>query len=215
MHLAGTMSWQIHEGIDQHLAMALYVRDIAGLDPYVVTEPDVGALHPAVSPPPIERGGGGADAAFDLRAAVQQWPTWWARALQQVPATTVEEAQEAAPPSPPQWRGVENLPAVRALVQRYHRDFWRWLDTVDHEEPERHRGRRGSSDPLHLTRFVNAYQHRLGRPVRPFTLHLRLLPLQQPVGWVLDEQQVVLSTGLREDARALEQLLAPVIAVLA
>ncbi|MFD0485397.1 hypothetical protein ACFQ46_22620 [Kineococcus sp. GCM10028916] len=215
MHRAGTISWQIREGIDKHLAMALYIRDAAGLDPYVVTEPDVGALHPTVLSQPTDQTGASVDATLDLRAAVQQWPTWWARALQQVPATTVEEAQEAAPPSPPEWHGVHDLPAVRALVQRHHRDFWSWLDTADQGELDRYRGQRGSGDPLHLTRFVNAHEHQLKRPARPFTLHLRLLPLQQPVGWVLDEQQVVLSTGLREDARALEQLLAPVIAGLA
>ena len=234
MHLAGTMSWQISEGIDQCLAMALYVRDAAGLERYVVTEPDVGALEPAVPAPagsghhrtPDEAHDEAHDEdEVDLGQAVREWPIWWARSLQQVPPeappATADEALRMGPPSPPHWHGLQDLPAVRALAQRHHRDFWRWLNTVEHDEIERHhgsrRGRRGgsSSDPLHLTRFVNAYEHRLGRPVRPFTLRLRLLPLQQPAGWVLDERQVLLSTALRGDAPALEELLEPVVSALA
>ncbi|WP_337063411.1 hypothetical protein [Kineococcus sp. G2] len=240
MRFATTMSWQIREGIDQHLAMALYVRDAAGLQRYVVTEPDVGALVPAVSAP---AGSGhhrtpdethrrtqneahdedevGADvgADVDLSQAVREWPIWWARALHQVPPTqpptTPEELREAAPPAPPDWHGLQDLPAMRTLAERHHHDIRHWLREIKHNEIERCRGRRGSSDPLHLTRFVNAYAPRLRRRVRPFTLHLRLLPLQQPAGWVLNEQQVLLSTALREDADALERLLEPVVSALA
>ncbi|WP_432485829.1 hypothetical protein, partial [Kineococcus esterisolvens] len=228
VRFATTMSWQIREGLDQHLAMALYVRDAAGLQRYVVTEPDVGALAPAV---PAPAGSGhhltpdeddvGADvgADVDLSQAVREWPIWWARALHQVPLTqpptTPEELREAAPPAPPDWHGLQDLPAMRTLAERHHHDIRHWLREIKHNEIERCRGRRGSSDPLHLTHFVNAYAQRLGRRVRPFTLHLRLLPLQQPAGWVLDEQQVLLSTALREDADALERLLEPVVSALA
>ncbi|WP_380159298.1 hypothetical protein [Kineococcus sp. R86509] len=216
MHFAGTMSWQIREGIDHNLAMALYVRDAAGLEPYVVTEPDVSVLDPPV-PTHVATGGGdsSAQAMTDLRLAVREWPTWWTRALQQVSATTPQEAQEAGPPAPPEWRGLQDLPTMRALAQLHHPDFWRWLDAPKHTERERQRGQHGGSDPLHLTHLVNGYERRLGRPVRPFTLHLRLLPLQQSVGWVLDEQQILLSTRLREDAAAMERLLEPVILALA
>jgi len=212
MHFAA-MSWQIREGIDPNVAMALYVRDAAGLEPYVVTEPDVGALYPLV-PVTTDSDVSGDHGAVDLRLAVREWPTWWARALQQVPATTPQEAQEAAPPAPPEWRGLQDLPAMRALAQRHHRDFWRWLDIPEHVEARRQRGQ-GGGDPLFSTHLVDGYAQRLGRPAHPFVLHLRLLPLSQPVGWVLDEQQVVLSTGLREDTSALERFLAPVISALA
>ena len=214
MHFAGTMSWQISAGIDQNLAMALYVRDAAGLEPYVVTEPDVGVLDPAVHAT-TDSDTSSDHAVVDLRLAVREWPTWWARALQQVPATNIREAQDAGPPAPPEWLGLQDLPAMRALAQRHHHDFWRWLDVAEHIQGERQRGPRGRSDRLHLTHLVNGYERRLGRAVRPFTLHLRLLPLSQPLGWVLDEQQVVLSTRLREDTPALERFLEPVISALA
>lgn len=237
VHVAGTRGWQIGEGIASHLAMALYVRDAAGLSPYVLTEPDVGALHPPVPAPPPEPahaadgfqeavGDVHVGAGIDLRLAAREWPIWWARALQQAPPETApvtpEEMLQAAPPAAPDWHGLEDLATMRALAQEHHDDFWRWLDEVTQEEISHHRvprglrgRRRGGSDPLDLTRFVNGYERRLGRAVRPFTLHLRLLPLAEPVGWVLDEHQVLLSTRLREDAPALERLLAPVIAALA
>lgn len=208
------MGWSISEGIDENLAMALYVRDAAGLEPYVVTEPDVGVLYPHLHAA-TDGDDEGAQAEVDLRLAVREWPTWWSRALQQVPATTLQEVRDSLPSAPPEWRGLQDLPAMRALAQHYYGGFRRWLDTPGQTEGERYRGWRGGSDPLALTTLVNGYERRLGRPVRPFSLRLRLLPVSQPVGWVLDEQQVMLSTGLREDAPALERLLAPVLAALA
>ncbi|MCI3927395.1 hypothetical protein MO973_45210 [Paenibacillus sp. TRM 82003] len=123
-----------------------------------------------------------------------------------------------APPSPPHWRGLQDSPAMRDLAQRHHRDFWHWLNDIKLDQSAQHRSGHDRSSASHerldLTRFVNAYEHRLGRRVRPFTLHLRLLPLQQPAGWVLDEHQVLLSTTLREDTPALKQLLEPVVSAL-
>ncbi|NAZ84533.1 hypothetical protein [Kineococcus indalonis] len=113
---------------------------------------------------------------------------------------------------------------MRALAEGHHDDFLRWFDAVEHEQGDWYRrprplfgrrGRGGGSDPGHLSRFVNGYQRRLGRAVRPFSLRLRLLPLAEPVGWVLDEHQVLLSTALRRDADALESFLEPVLSAVA
>ncbi|NAZ84086.1 hypothetical protein GTR02_19960 [Kineococcus sp. R8] len=206
MRTAGSMSWQIRENLDRHLATALYVRDAAGLRPFVVGEPDVGDLWPEVTV------GADADAAAELSRAVSEWPQWWARALHGPPVGPSDA--EPLPPGPPDWRGLEDLPAVRALAERHHRDAARWVDAA-RAEVQVGRLARGGRDPLHLTHFVNGFEQRLGRPVRPFALHLRLLPLAEPVGWVLDGQQVLVSTRLLLDPGAVERFLDPVVAALA
>jgi hypothetical protein len=100
---------------------------------------------------------------------------------------------------------------VRALAERHHRACWRWIDDRKREQADRFR----QDDPLHVTRWVNGYERRLGRPVRPFRLTVRLLPLTESVGWVLSRDDVLVSTALRRDARAFEEFFAPVVDALA
>jgi hypothetical protein len=48
VHFKGSRSWRIRSGIDQPLSLVLYVRDTAGLGRYVLPEPDLPPLRPAV-----------------------------------------------------------------------------------------------------------------------------------------------------------------------
>lgn len=197
VHLRGTASWEVREDFDRGLLLALYVRDAEGLTPFVVSEPavgepEVGALDPAPD----------TTTAAPSSAAVREWGIWWHRALTEPPQV---------PPSPPDWNGLEHLPTVRVLAERHHRKFWGWIDDRTREQADSRR----KGDPVDLTRWVNGYERRLGRPVRPFQLGVRLLPLAEPVGWVLAGDEVLVSTALRRDARAYEEFLTPVVDALA
>lgn len=195
MHIRGSVSWDIRRGVDHGLARALYVRDAVGLAPYVAVLPDIPSMHPAVTR---------TQQAVDLRSAVQQWPQWWDRELAR---------REQPPDSPPrpEEANIDDLPTVQGLAEVLHRDFWAWRNTVTRAEADR----ATSEDPVHLVGLVNSFERRLCRPVRPFRLNLREVPVLEPLGWVLDEESVLVTTGLTNDPRATEEFLEPVIAALA
>lgn len=186
MHLRGTVSWEVREDLAVAPLLALYVRDAAGLTPYVVGDPDVGPLQPAPQ-----------RAEEVSAAAVHEWPLWWHRALTE--------------PVRPDEADLADLPALRPLVQRHLRAFSRWHADREREWADRFR----HGDPLRVTHWVNGFERRLGRPVRPFRLTVRLLPVAEPVGWVLAGDDVLVSTALRRDARAYEEFLTPVVDALA
>ena len=195
MHFDQTTSWQIREDLDYSLTLALYVRDAAGLTPYVAVEQDIPPLLPVV---PAQRHD------IDLGVAAREWPQWWVRALQR-------PVEPPLLPEGPGWDELDDLPVVRRLAEQQHRHYWTWMGAAKAEEIRRAR----SDQAMHLTRFVNAFEARLSRPVRPFRLHLRVLPVDAAAGWVLDEQQVLVTSRLLDDPVALEQVLGPVVSVLA
>lgn len=188
MHFAGSMGWQIRSGDDRDLSLATYVRDVTGVGRYASAEPDLPPLEPAV---PVQ----GVD--VDLRDAIRQWETWWKRLL--VPR------DDDTPPFP---AALDDLPVVRDLVERHTRGFEDWTTRAAAGDRTRH----GS---LHLTHFVNAYEHWLGRPVRPFHLHVREVSVAGSEGWVLAPDVVVISSNLKRDEAAFEAFLRPVIEALA
>lgn len=185
VHRRGTTSWEVREDFAVAPLLALYVRDAAGLAPYVVGDPDVGPLQPA--PRRVDE---------VSAAAVREWPIWWHRALTE--------------PVRPDTSDLADLHAVRPLVQRHLRAFSRW-----HADREREWADEHSRRPPDLTRWINGYEGRLGRPVRPFRLTVRLLPLAEPVGWVLSGDDVLVSTRLQADGAAFRAFLAPVVDAMA
>jgi len=174
--------------------MVLYLRDAAGLGRYVLPEPDLPPLEPVVPPRRHD---------VDLRLAIREWERWWTR--------TVRSPRSMPPPRPPEWVELADLPAMRALAEQHVEDFWIWMGTVRNAELERQQ----SGDSLHLTHFVNGFEEKLGRPVRPFVLTMTELPLAGAGGWVLDPNHVLISTQLSDDASALRTFLQPVVQALA
>ena len=194
MRQAGSMSWQIRSGLDKNVTTALYVRDAAGLGRYVYAEPDLPALWPPVEAQQVD---------VDLAEAIRQWQRWWPRVLR-------ESAEGDLPPYPPHWTGLEGLPVIRVLVQEFFEVAQVWMEDARRTEIER--TRRGS---LHLTHFVNGYEGSLGRPVHPFTLWLREVPLESVAGWVLGPNSALVSTRLCDDEDAMEAFLRPLVDSLA
>lgn len=190
MRMAGAPSWQVRSGFDGPLTLALYVRDVAGLGRYASAEPDLPVLQPPVPAQPVQA---------DLAEVVRQWQRWWPRML-------AERSEDAAPFGPPYWPGLEDLPVLRALVEEHFEAFSGWSRQV--QLAEQARARRGS---LGLVHFVNGYERRLGRPVRPFRLDLREVPVEGRGGWVLSAGAVVVSSALLDDEASLMQFLQPVI----
>ena len=175
--------------------MVLYLRDAAGLGRYVLPEPDLPPVEPLVPARPHD---------VDLRLAIREWERWWTR-------TARQSSRSTPPPHPPDWVELADLPTMRALAEQHFDDFWVWMGTVRNYELER----RKSGRPLQLTEFVNGFEERLGRPVRPFVLSITELPLAGAGGWVLDPNHVLISSRLSDDDAALRSFLQPVVEALA
>ena len=190
-------SWQIGQDLDYALALVLFVRDVTGLRARLRLPQDVAPLEPAV--------------ALDLRdvhdgvddATVEELQRWWTMALEQPAALPLL-------PNLPGWDGMDALPDARDLAERLQFDFWQWLRPAEEHELEQAR-----SDGLHLTHFVNGLETELRRPVRPFRLRIRVIPVGGTTGWILDDNQVLVTPGLRDDATALTWFLRPVVSALA
>ncbi|NHC15953.1 hypothetical protein [Motilibacter deserti] len=170
--------------------MALYLRDLAGVGPYVL--PD---LPPLV--PPVECAGD----ELDLGAAIREWERWWASMDVRLPGLLPM-------PRPPDWGGLEDAPTLRALLERRFPEAEAWVQGAKAAAA----GRRRS---LHLTHFVNGFEQRLGRPVRPFRLWVGEVPVRGSAGWTLDDGHVLVSSELATDESELEAFLAPLIQAVA
>lgn len=170
--------------------LAFYVRDLAGIGPFVL--PDLPPLVPKVEEqlrPPTNRG-----------RATAEWERWW-RSID-------DELLGLLPaPRPPQWHGLEAAPTLRGLLEEHFNEACSWVRAaqVDAHRP-------GS---LHLTHFVNGFEQRLARPVRPFLLRMTEVPVNGAQGWILTDTHVLVSSLLLRDEPALEAFLDPVVQRLA
>ena len=189
--------WQIGQDLDYALALVLFVRDAIDLQSRLTLPQDVAPLEPAVLLEPRDvRDGLG-------EAAVEELHRWWTVAIRQ-------PAESPLLPGLPGWDGMDGLPDARNLAERLQVDFWQWLQPAKEHELQQAR-----SDRLHLTHFVNGLETELGRPVRPFRLRIRVIPVGGATGWILDEHEVLVTPGLRDDATALTCFLRPVVSALA
>lgn len=190
-------SWEIREGLDHGLALVLYVRDSVYPQPLPDLSHDVGPLEPAVVPEPGDAHEHGHE------VAVQELARWWTRALEHT-------MKRPLLPGSPGWEGMDDLPAARRSAERLHDDFWEWLRPQKALEVGHAR-----TEGLQLTRFVNGLDAELGRPVRPFRLHVRVIPVGGVTGWVVAEDQVLVTPKLRDDTTAFIGFLRPVVSALA
>lgn len=117
-------SWQIAIGSAQGLAIALYVREVAGLTA------GPGWL-PRAAPAPGLRGGGAAEAA-------RQWGAWWDSAV--AGGRQGATAWRQGPPHD----DLAHAPALQALVAEHFADAVRWSADREREHRDRLRDpRRG------------------------------------------------------------------------
>jgi hypothetical protein len=183
MRVRGTSSWQIR--VDQwahDYELPLWVRAAERIEAAGALVP--GPLEidqvPARTPPGVD-----GDAARQRADQLTEgWTAWWdavARRPSRDAVASVLPAGELdgvpfAPPdlsfSPPDFDGLRRWPALREVVVRRWLDGHRW-------QSGRKRGAVGVWTPLRPDngRVVRDVERSLGRPVRPFTLELIVLPV--------------------------------------
>ncbi|CCB72030.1 hypothetical protein [Streptantibioticus cattleyicolor] len=188
MRRARAPSWQIRIASPTTLVTGLYVRDAAGLRP-PRTGVDVPALAPEV---PVLPG----PAALATPRTAELWARWWHAAL---------HAPDGAHPG-------FDAPELGALLSECGPAATEWTTARgrEHAHAVTHGERRGAEG-----RFARGVAVQLGRAMRPFDLHVILLPLAGAFALRYAAARVLVSHALRDDAAAYERWLVPVIEELA
>ena len=198
MFIAGTERWKVTIAEPEALRIALYVRDVAGLQP--ATEPDIPPLYPPADVWPVwsrrpvdvpEPGGvrllGGRD--VDLEIASAQWARWWRHALE-VGASAIDDFR------PPGFLPLAGVPDLRALMQRHYQNASRWSDGLN-DDP---RIKAAQSAPgLGLNALIRDLPTLLGRRPAPFKLRITVIGVQTKHAWVLAPDHLMLTRHLISD----------------
>ncbi|MGY1854977.1 hypothetical protein [Modestobacter sp. SYSU DS0290] len=175
------------------LAIALYIRDVAGL----VSETGPADL-PGVSPP-VAR----SEAASAPAGTRADWDAWWSRALTTGPGAVVEL-------QPPDFPAFDAAPAVQRLLRQHFDVAVRWSSNGRRDHAEYMIGRR-----LPLGELVAEVELALGRPAEPFTLRIDEVPVAGRTWRRVADAHVLVSPGLLRDPTALVTELRPVVQELA
>jgi hypothetical protein len=190
---AGRPSWQVIVEHPQVLAIALYIRDVAGL-PHEAPPADLPGLVPPVAPD-------GATSASN--EATAEWNAWWSRALSSGPRAEMEL-------QPPDFPAFTDAPALRQLLQRHFEAARRWSDD----------GTRAHADhmmrnPLPIGEVVADVERGLARAAHPFTLRLDEVPVAGQGLWPVTHAHVLVSPLLLRNPDALFTELRPAVEKLA
>lgn len=198
MFIAGTDRWKIIITEPEALRIALYVRDVAGLEP--VTVP----LIPPIDPPtdvwpvwsrrPIEvQSGGGVRLLggrdINVEIAAGQWARWWRRALD-LGTSAMDDLR------PPAFSALVGVPDLRVLMQRHFYNANLWSDAIN-DDP-RSKGVL-SHTGIGLNNLVHDLPTILGRRPRPFALRITVIGVQTKHAWVLAPDHLLLSRRLMAD----------------
>ena len=198
MFIAGTERWKITIAEPEALRIALYVRDVAGLEP--VTGPEIPPLDPPAdvwpvwSRRPVEvqsAGGvrllGGRD--VDLEIASGQWAGGGGTRCETGPSAMDDFR-------PPHFSALSGVPDLRALMQRHYYNANLWSDGMKDDPRIKRRPQRPG---IGLNALVRDLPTMLGRRPRPFALRITVIGVQTKQAWVLAPDHLLLTRHLIAD----------------
>ncbi len=202
MHHTGGPGWRITMDTSGPMLIALYIRDVAGLDT---------AGHPAlchVAPKIRAADHSHLTAEVGGPAALKtEWEAWWEQLLKAHP----EMSPELAPPA---FRAFGNSPALRRVLQAHFGAALSWA-----------RERRGEYLALEAEREANGSNELLadmvedrllevGRASQDFGLTIIELPLAEPRAWYLEPDKILMSHELLSQPELFRSYVQPVVDLL-
>ncbi|WP_417233465.1 hypothetical protein [Arthrobacter sp.] len=189
--------WQVSAQSHGPMLLALYVRDLAGIEHRGA--PEIAPLAPLVKPR-------AAAEVPEYRTAElrQEWQDWWHRILHGGP----EVEAMFAPPGFPYFA---DSPTLQRLLRAHYGSALSWsrdrLAEYNQISSEHHAsGRRRLLEEMIAERALE-----LERDPRSMHLKLLELPLAERRAWFVDPDTVILSQDLSRDASLYRSFLEPVI----
>jgi hypothetical protein len=232
--------WQVSAGMHGQMLLALYLRDLARIDP--VGHPVLCPLDPPVKPV--------AAAEIDPHAAAelrQEWQRWWHRLLRAngqpndaAAAGAVNAAGPASAAGPateqpggsgagtaglgaaeelagvldaPVFREFNDSPTLQRLLRAHYGAAFDW--TRERLEEYRRTGAAPAAGGRDLVeRMIQDRELEVDRTAHPFRLTLLELPLAEPRAWFVEPATVILSQDLPRDEGLFRSYLQPVVDLL-
>jgi hypothetical protein len=190
--MAGRPSWQVTVDVPQVLAVALYIRDVAG-----VTQTSAPIDLPEAAPSVAADG-----TVLPLPEVTAQWNGWWTRALTIGPHALKEL-------EPPHFPAFADAPALQDLLRVHFDDARRW--SADRKRSSVGTNRSG----LPLGELVSKVEQGMGRAAAPFRLHLDVVPVAGHGMWKVRPGHMLVSSALLDEPALLVARLRPEVELLA
>jgi hypothetical protein len=194
MFIAGTERWKVVLAEPEALRIALYVRDVAGLDP--VTDPPIPPLDPPTqwwpvwSRRPVElpetRGVrllGRRE--LDLVAASGQWARWWQHLLDAGGA--IDDLR------PPNFPALAHVPDLRTLLQRHYDNASIWSEGLNGDP--RIRGAH-TAPGQGINALIKDLPTLIGGRPRDFALRVTVIGVQTKHAWILRPDHLLMTRRL-------------------
>lgn len=203
MHESGGPGWRITMDTSGPMLIALYLRDVAGLD---------GAGKPMLShAAPKIRHADHSHLTSDvggISALKTEWEAWWEKLVKSYP----EPAQELAPPS---FKAFGNSPALQRVLQAHFGAALAWAtDRID-EYADLEAAREANGVTSVLNELVEDRLLEVGRGSRDFDLTIIELPLTEPRAWYLEPSTIFMSHRLLSQPDVFRSYVQPVVELLA
>lgn len=189
--------WQVSARSHGQMLLALYMRDLAGIEHR--GPPEIAPLAPMVKPHAAGEVSG--YRAAELR---QEWQDWWHRILRQDPA---DEAMF----TPPGFPYFADSPTLQRILRAHYGAALSWSRERLAEYTQVSADHHASGRRRLLEEMIAARALELDR--EPRSLHLKMveLPLAQRRAWFVEPDTVILSQDLPRDADLYRSFLEPVI----
>ncbi|MET3808505.1 hypothetical protein ABIB25_005534 [Nakamurella sp. UYEF19] len=215
MYIAGTESCQISVDEPSVLAIALYLREAAGVAE--LATPDIPILDPSSSiwpawarRPSIGLPTGVRDAVYgdlppglvDREQVALEWTRWW-RHLLLVGSAGEDDLR------PPRFAAFQASPSLRLVLQQQHERASLWADAISSDP----RTKRAHAAPRDGLEDIAREAESLWRS-RPFRLRLTVIPVLTEHAWQLAPDHILMTRHLIADRdNALDWLRSRILAV--
>lgn len=202
MHQASGSGWQISTDTSGPMIIALYVRDMAGLDG--AGSPALSHAAPKIRPSDHTH----LTAEVGGRAALKtEWEAWWEQLLKAHPQTAPEL-------TPPDFAAFGNSPALQRVLQAHFGTALTWARERRSEYATLEAERSASGSDQLLADLVDDRLMEVGRDARDFNLTIIELPLHEHRAWYLEPDKILMSHGLMSQPELFRSYVQPVVEIL-
>jgi len=202
MQHTGGPGWRITMDTSGPMLIALYIRDVAGLDG--AGNPALSHISPQVRPADHSRLTahlGGTDA---LRG---QWEEWWETLLARHPRME----PDMTPPTFPAFAG---MPALQRVLQAHFGAALTWAREQSSAYSTMVAQRETLGSRKILEDLVQNREMELGRNARDFTLTIVEMPLAEERAWFIEPDRLIMSQHLLDNHEEFLSYVQPVVELL-